>query len=118
MNLTKGLTLCVCVADLGGSISLEPLEDVNEVISDAEEFEGAMPYTVVGTINFPIEEDKTPYLVIAKYPARNAVLYDTIIATNEEQAKSLFLGKKRNIGKNLEVSVVKNLSNLIKEYFS
>jgi hypothetical protein len=96
-------------------LELHDIYDVNNVIGDAEEFDGQMPFSVVGTVTIPTS--KTPYLIIAKH-GRSAHVFDVQEASSEEEAKSKFLGKKRNIGKALDVIRVRDISHLIKEYYS
>lgn len=106
--------LYVCLGDNAGDISLQNRFDVDAVIASAEEFDGNMPFSVIGTIN--PKSDDTPYLIVAKNGS--ALIYDVIETTSEENAKSIFTAKKRWVGKQISIKSVRNLSNLIKEYYS
>lgn len=112
-NVSK-TKLYVCLGD-NGDLSLNDVFEVNSVIGSAEEFEGNMPYAVVGSIEVPTEE--TPFLIIAKH-GRSSTIYDVVVAQTEEAAKTTFLGKKRNVGRDITVKVVRDLSNLVKQYYS
>lgn len=107
--------LYVCQGEYGG-LSLQDRFDVDSMIASAEQYNGNLPYTVLGSIMTPVA--RTAYLLTGTIKGnRNTVVYDVVDATNEEEAKSLFLAKKRNVNRNVTIQNVRDLSNLIKQYY-
>jgi precorrin-6B methylase 2 len=103
----------VCLYENGG-LSLETRFDVDAVITNAEEFQGNMPFTVLGSVKVPVI--LTAYLIIAK--VGTTIVYNVIEAKNEEAALSIFKSLKRNINRTVSIKRVEDLTHLIKEYYS
>jgi hypothetical protein len=104
--------LYVCQAD-DTSLSLQTRIDVDSWIKNAEEANGSLSYTVVGSI---LSGSDKPYFLLT-YKNGSIIGYDVVNADNEEDAKTLFLAKKRNAGKKIEFKRIQDLSNLIKQYY-
>jgi hypothetical protein len=106
--------LYVCLEE-NNKLSIHSREEVDAVIKDVEEdYEGELPYTVVGSIITPIEE--IPFLFTCT--VGTVTFYEVVIADSEEKAKEKLLLKKRIKKTKVEIKNIKNLSLLIAEYYS
>jgi hypothetical protein len=106
--------LYVCLNTETFQIDLLTRTEVDGVIKDAEEFDGALPFTVVG--NFVTPALDTPFLIVAAFS--NSLIYDVIEAKDAESAAETFLKKKRFIGKQVKIRKVQDLTVNINEYYS
>lgn len=105
--------LYVCLGE-GSKLSLHTRTEVDLVIKTIEEdYDGSMPFTVVGNILVPVEG--SPFFVT--YKVGNTILYDIVIGTEENKAKETLLNKKRLKGKNVTILAFRNISQLITDYY-
>lgn len=95
-------------------INLLTRMEVDSVIKSAEEFDGSIPFSVVGNIVTPVIG--IPFLFIFK--SGSGTFYDVIEAETKEAAEATLFSRKRYQAKGIEVKHVRDLSNVVREYYA
>jgi len=106
------------VCQFGTELHLMNRMEVDNAIRDAEENYEDMNFTTLGSLNTSeTSVGLKPYLLT--YKLDNSIIYDVITAEDEEKAKEKMLSKKRfqKQRAKIEIKNVKNLSELVKQYY-
>lgn len=106
--------LYLCLSD-DYQLSLQTRFEVDSWIKNAEEADGSLNQTVIGSLD-PSSEHKYYFLTFKK--GGNIISHDLISAGDEASAKIKVLAKKANANKRIEFKRVQDLSELIKQYYS
>lgn len=99
-------------------LSLQTRTEVDAWIKDAEEAEGSLAYTVLGSINIggnTIPSELKFYLFTIKQ--ENSIIYDIVEGTNEETAKAFCLKRPRYKRKHIEIKRTQELTDLINKFY-
>lgn len=104
--------LYLCLGD-DNSLSLQTRFEVDSWIKDAEEANGSLNQTVIGSL----DPSKSPYFFIT-FKNGSVLTYDLILAADEESAKIKVTTKKRNANKRIEFKRIQNITGLIKDYYA
>lgn len=103
--------LYLCLDD-NHQLSLETRFEVDSWIKGAEEGDGSLNQTVIGSLD---PENPIPYWFII-FKNGMTITYDLVNAADEASAKIKVNSKKRNAGKRIEFKRLQNLTNLIGAY--